>query len=147
MARYKPVLLSKPPRKTPEDDYERLAERIWKRGRGKIKNKADFVSVYTSYLKDVDAKDNKALREAVFGKLQSDHPKVSSSLVSKKERVEVFVEAGKRPSPGEFKFQGFIRGRQVAVRRTKYRRVYASGRVVEPVVYRDRKGRFAKVVR
>lgn len=138
-------------RKTPEDDIDRLAERIWQRGRGRIRNKADFLSVYSAYLYDNQARDNRDLRDAVFGRLRKKHPKVSTVVVTRRDRVEAFREAGMRPAASEFSFVGKVRGKTVYARRGKVRRAYkVKGepyRVVfrEFVVYRDKKGRFVKV--
>ena len=129
-------------RKTLEDDIERLQERIWRRGRGKIKNKADFLAVYRSYLKDNDAKANVALQESVFSNMQSKHKGISSAVTTKKERAKAFVKAGQKPSAAEFDTIGYQKrgGRQVYARRTKYR--YKNREVI---VFRDKKGRFVHV--
>ena len=127
-------------RTTSEEDYQRLAERVWRRGRGKIKNKADFISVYEGYMVNSSVKGDSDLRESVFGSIQKSHSGVSSSIVTKKERVKAFVGAGKKPSAAEFEFPGVQKGRRVYSRRTKFRRG-----VREFTVYRDKKGRFVSV--
>ena len=126
-------------RVTPEDDYDRLAERIWRRGRGKIKNKADFISVYETYMNDSNVKGNAGIRESVFDRVQAKH-KVSSSIVTKKERVDAFREVARKPGSAEFEFLGLSRGRRVYARRTVLVR---GGR--QRVTYRDKKGRFVSV--
>ena len=127
-------------RKTPEDDIDRLAERIWQRGRGKIHNKADFLAVYSSYLKDNQARDNIELSEGAFKSIQRSHKNVSSSVKTKRERMEVFVRAGEKPSPKEFSVVGKSKGRTVFARRTKY---LSKGK--EITIFRDKKGRFVRV--
>ena len=133
-------------RVTPEEDYDRLAERVWQRGGGKIKNKADYMSVYAGYMRDSGQKDNVDLREGVFGRIQKRHD-VSSSIVTKKERVEIFNKAGMRPSDKEFTFLGVSKGKPVYARSTRVRRVLKTGEVRNPVVFRDKKGRFVSVKR
>jgi len=131
-------------RVTPEEDYDRLAERIWQRGRGKIRNKADFISVYAGYMRDSGQRDNAALREGVFGRIQKRHD-VSSSIVTKKDRVDIFNQAGMRPSSAEFSFLGVVKGKPVYARSMRIKRVLKDGSVKSPVVYRDKKGRFVSV--
>jgi len=125
-------------RTTPEDDYDRLAERIWRRGGGRIKNQADFISVFDSYMRESDQKSNKSLIQGVFERIQKKHPKVSSSLFTEKARVEAFVKAGGKPSAAEFNVLRLSKGRRVYARRTKL--VDRWG--IERVVFRDKKGRF-----
>jgi len=127
-------------RKTIEDDYERLAERIHQRGRGKIRNKADFLSVYDSYMKDSGARNNIDLRNKSFNLYKTQHPKVTGSLVSNKERVKVFRQAGSKPSKEEFDIVGRVNGRTTYIRETRIK--LANGRVKR--IYRDTKGRFAR---
>ena len=126
-------------RTTPEDDYDRLAERVWQRGRGKIKNKADFIAVYDTYMKESNIPRDRGVREKVFGRIQRQH-KVSPAIQITKKRLGVFVKAGEKPSPAEFNILGTSKGRRVYVRRTIIKYKGSS-----KTVYRDKKGRFAKV--
>ena len=128
-------------RKTLEDDFERLAERIWQRGRGKIKNKADFIAVYNSYLRESGAKDNIELREKTFNTITKRH-KISPAITTTKERAKVFVKAGNKPSKQEFDTLGTIKGRRVYARETRTKR---NGK--EFRAFRDERGRFVKVKR
>ena len=82
------------PRKTPEEDYERLAERIWLKGRKKIKNKADYLAVYVGYMKDTGKENSKSLREKVWQKLKIKHD-LSDSVRTSEERMKVFNRAGR----------------------------------------------------
>lgn len=130
-------------RVTPEEDFMRLAERVWRYGRGKIRNKADFLGVYNGYMRGSPERNNVELREATFEELQRKH-KVSSSVGTTRKRMRVFSAAGKHVPVVEFEYWGSIKNKgadsshQVKVRRTKL----PSGRVV----YRDRRGRFAKLI-
>jgi len=139
--RYKPVLLESVPRKTLEDDVDRLAERVWGRGHEKIRTKADFNAVYDSYLSGVSAKDNKVLREKVFKSMKRSHRNVSDVLSTTRERVRKYREAGSKPAPGEFRYAAVSGGRSVFARET-----YMVVKGVKKRVYRDRKGRFARAV-
>jgi len=65
---------------------------------------------------------------------------VSSSVKTKRERMEVFVRAGEKPSPKEFSVVGKSKGRTVFARRTKY---LSKGK--EITIFRDKKGRFVRV--
>lgn len=132
-------------RVTPEDDYRRLAERVWRRGKQDglvIKTKADFLSVYQSYMRNAPNRNDESLRDNVFGEVQKRHPGVSSSVKTSKERVEVFYEAGAKPSAAEFNVLGKSGGRTVYARRTVVKFVK---RGVVRVVFRDKKGRFVSV--
>ena len=140
---YKTVMVTKRQKETYDDDIDRLAERIWTRGRGKIKNKADFLSVYNGYMRDTGQLRNKELQEKVFDSIRGTHD-VSSAITTKKERVKVFREAGTKPSPAEFDTAGSVGGKIVKVRLTHYHHKKFNRQVW---VYRDKKGRFAKVVK
>jgi len=126
-------------RVTPEEDIDRLEERIWRRGRGKIETQDDFIQVYSGYLKDSQSKDNSQLRKKVFERMKQKHPQVSNKSGMSKERKDIFLTAGQRASKKEYDTIGFQKGRQVYVRRTKYKK--KDGR--EITIYRDSKGRFA----
>lgn len=129
-------------RKTPEEDVDRLQERIWRRGRGKIKNKADFLSVYYGYMKNSPQKNDVDLQDKVFGNMQQRHKGLSSDIVGKRDRLKLFKRAGKTPSAKEFNTIGYQKkgGRQVYARRTVYK--YKSRQIT---VFRDKKGRFVHV--
>ena len=134
-------------RVTPDEDYDRLAERVWRRAdqKGiKIHNQADFISVFETYMKDSNVKGNTTLRDNVFKKIQARHD-VSSSLFTSKERVEVFVKVAEKPGPKEFTYAGTRKGARVFARRTTYRKVLRDGTVKNPIVFRDKKGRFVSV--
>jgi len=125
---------------TKEEDIDRLAERVWNKGRKNIRNKADYYSVWDGYFKDNVGGDNKELRDRVFEKMQRRHPKVSSSIDTKKDRVKVFREAGSTPLPADFSFRGLSAGRPVSARKT-----WMVVKGVRKVVFRDKLGRFVKV--
>lgn len=131
-------------RTTPEDDIDRLAERVWRRGKGKIQNRADFNRVYDTYMSEKTAHgagSNTELKDSVFKSLQRSHRSVSSSTATTQKRLKVFGEVAKRPSDLEFNVLGKVKGRTVYARATRIKR--KDGR--EPVVYRDRKGHFVSV--
>jgi len=129
-------------RTTDETDYIRLAERIWNRGRGRIRTKADFISVYNIYMKDSTISGNNEVREKVFSKIQSRHKSVSGSLFTTKKRVHAFAKGGAVPSRKEFDELGEQKGRTVQARRTVIK-----FRGVTRYIYRDAKGRFVKRIK
>lgn len=128
---------------TPDEDLDRLAERVWRRGRGKIRNKADFIAVYEGYMGGSNVRGRDDVREGTFEKLAKKHPKVKREVFTKRERVEAFVSAGRKPAPSEFDFPGVIKGRRVFARRTKFKKPGGG----EQTVFRDKKGRFVSVKR
>lgn len=130
-------------RKTPEDDIERLAERVWDRGREKIQDRSDFEAVFLGYMvNEGRASKSKKLRDAVFNKIVELHPgKVfKGRLHANGEREKVFSKLAVKPTQQEFDTFGFVKGRVVKVRQTHY---YAQGR--RRVVFRDIRGRFARI--
>lgn len=136
-------------RATPEDDIDRLAERIWMRGRGKIYNRDDFDAVFDGYLTQGDKRltpeQRTELRNRTFNKLQKRHSGVSSSRgKDTPQRKKLFKSAGRVPSKGEYSHPGKVRGRTVFLRRTII--VYKkTGK--QATVYRDDKGRFGKLLK
>ena len=129
-------------RKTIEDDIDRLEERIWRRGRGKIRNQADFIGVYDSYLKDSSAGLDQKLRNKVFSRMRQKHKGISAKVKINAERMELFELAGTIPSKKEFDIIGSQKGRKVYARRTKFK-----FKDKERTVFRDSKGRFVKAQR
>lgn len=141
-------------RATPEDDVDRLAERIWERGRDKIQSLDDYNGVFASYLtqngQDLSFKQKRTLRLGVLDSLKKNQKGFAKKLKQEKEvqtkkekeaRRELIFEAGRTPTPGEFKHVGRIKNKTVFVRRTSM-----TVKDKLRVVYRDERGRFARFV-
>lgn len=132
---------------TPEDDVNRLAERLWERSRGKMQTRTDFDTVFDTYLtqdgQDLTPRQKRTLRQQVFDSIRRKHKNVKDRRVKNEERERVFEAAAVKPSPKEFDTLGTSGGRRVYARRTILR--FKDG--TQRVVYRDRKGRFVKVTK
>jgi len=129
-------------RKTLEEDIDRLAERVWQRGREKITNRTDFNAVYDSYMTGVPHADK--MKEKVFSKLQARH-KISDSQGRNKARRQVFKQLGVQPprTKKEGPSYSFLartkRNKTVWARKTK---ITVRGK--ERVVLRSVDGRFVR---
>ena len=133
---------------TPEDDYNRLAERIWNRGRGRIRTREDYDAVFSTYMKDSRLHGQTALSvsDRVFRKVERKHGlEKYRGMTRTEDAAQREIALGKlaaMPSKNEFEFRGYSGKRQAYLRRTvfEYR-----GRTV--TVYRDSKGRFGRLVK
>lgn len=130
-------------RATPEDDVNRLAERIWQRGRGKITTIEDFNAVYDSYMtsqgQSLTAEQKGLLKKKVYKRVVTKHH-LDVRHGKNKQRQALFARAGLKPSPAEFSILGRARKRTVYLRRTHY--TTKRGKYV--TAYRDQKGRFGR---
>ena len=135
-------------RTTPEDDINRLAERIWQRGRGKIRNRDDFDAVFDSYLtqggKGLSKQQRQDLKDSTFKKIQKRHSGVSAERgKDTTQRKELFASAGRVPSKEEYSIPGKVGKRTVFLRRTIIT-FKKSGK--QRTVYRDSKGHFGRIL-
>lgn len=135
-------------RTTPEDDIDRLAERVWQRGRGKIRNRDDFDAVFDSYLtqggKGLTKQQRLDLRDSTFSKIQKRHSGVSSERgKDTSQRKELFASAGRVPSREEYVHPGKVGKRTAFLRRTIIT-FKKSGK--QRTVYRDSKGHFGRML-
>ena len=125
---------------TAEEDFNRLAEKIKNRGRGKITSRADFDAVYNSYMREGKIESRRGLRESTWDAYKKLNPNVRGR--ERKENItrsQVFTEFGKIPAKSEFNNEGFSKGRRVLIRQNTKKKKDGVKRV-----YRDKRGRFAK---
>lgn len=135
-------------RVTPAWELDRLAERVWSRGRNRIRSKGDFLAVWDGFFKGGVGGDNVALREDVFERVKRAHPlKVSDSVVASADRVEKFREAGGKPLRQDFSFRATVYVKKDKMVVPVYARAtWVEFRGVRRKVFRDERGRYAKVV-
>lgn len=128
-------------RRTPRtEDTDRLADRVWREGMGRIEDYDSFLSVWNRYMEGEDLNDKQStdLRETVYDILvdkrgMPDRPRDADTRAPSRPKY-----AGQGP-----RLVGFVQGKPVGVRSDKI--VYeAKGDVRERIVYRDTKGRFAR---
>jgi len=131
-------------RVTPEDDFTRLAEKIWTMGRSNITNRTDFNSVYDSFMSDVGHSDK--MKDKVFEKIQQKHKTVKDVRGRNKARSQVFKQFGEQPVRSKkqgIKFNTLaLQGKHGKVVWARKTRVKIRGK--ERVVLRDSKGQFVK---
>jgi len=130
------------PRKTPEEDVDRLAERIWRHGNGNIKDINTFEEVFKSYMPvGLSYKQQQALKKETFKAIRNKHSNVSEKRVTKIPKTEKVLERRK------FVFRGYSKGKLVDATQTYV--VYTNkktGQQKKMIRYRDRKGRFVRKV-
>ena len=117
---------------TPEEDFKRLAERIWSNKRGKIIDEKSFNKEFDNYLEESPkARSDKLLRSKVFSELQNHHTSVK---YGRKSLVKT-----RRATIIRYEFTGFVKGKEVKARESRFK---IKGKTV--LRLRDAKGRFVK---
>lgn len=137
-------------RKTPEEDFERLAERMYnQRFAGQISDRETFEKAWKSYFQGGESLKNKKLKENVFRILKDKYDvfKGDVSLERKQLREDVKAIKGEKTAPSkkikhEFDFVGTERGRVVYARQIK---INFMGK--QAVRFIDEKGRYVSVRR
>ncbi len=121
-------------RTTPEDDVERLSERVWRDAGGTIRDKATFDSAFDSYMDgDLNPKQDKQLRNRTFDKVISNHPSVSRRSIHADARGKDFERDRKTTA------------KRVVTSKRDYKKFGASN--VDLQAYDTRRGEVAKVTR
>lgn len=106
-------------RHTPEDDVNRLAERLYNRSGKKMATSHDFDVMYDAYMTQQGAKLNKeqdtTLRNKVFDRLQKHHKLTRSAGGTNKERDKLLEKAAITPSKSEFSDKGYEGGKLIEI--------------------------------
>lgn len=126
-------------RVTPEDDYVRLAERLWNYSAGSIKDEDTFDRAYDSYMGEFAGK-NKELKKKVFKKLTESHTDVLRTRGTKKRELTRREQVELKQKKYNYDYPAYSKFRVVYARKTS---VTIRGK--KRVVYRDRNGRYARV--
>lgn len=128
-------------RRTPvTDDVERLADRVQREGRGRIKDYDSFIMVWESYMEGEDLNDEQStrLRETVFDLIADDQNIDKDRSPERAEQPSTPKHAGEGP-----RRQGLIGDKVVGVYPDRITLPEGEG---TRVVYRDELGRFARLV-
>ena len=119
-------------RTTPEDDIDRLVERVERHAKGRIKDRGTFDHYFSSYMPgNLSNKQQKTLANNVFNKIRKRNPQISS-------KKKILVQKKKKIATTAYTLRGMSKGRIVDVHQT-----YITIKGKRMVRYRDRKGRFA----
>ena len=122
---------------TTEEDVERLSERVWRHGGYSIRDEDQFKTVFKDYMDgDITGKQEKLMSNTW------DYTAVKHNLPTGKQwRPSKDMDIRSKPKK-DFDFIGTIgkKHKVVRVRKTSYKR---ENKTV--IVYRDEKGRFAKL--
>jgi hypothetical protein len=133
-------------RKTPEDDFERLAERMYsQRFAGQISDKETFDNAWNSYFKGEHPKASlkKRVFETLVDKYDVSPERVSPERKELRKAVKkVKKEKISRAKPDEFEFIGRQRGRVAYARRIE---IIFMGKTA--VRFIDAKGHYVSVRR
>lgn len=138
---------------TPEEDVNRLAERVFRDSGQNIQDKEMFDLAFNDYMSDIDMseKQDTVLRKKVFDKMRSSHPEISSQSFFKKaggksfvkdrertaKRVVTDIKVYKKRGARKVDLQGYDtkKGRIVKLKRQVKVRFDIPGRVKERIVY------------
>lgn len=121
---------------TPEEDVDRLSERVWNWAHGNIADKEDFDAVFDDYMGEMNHKQETKLRSEVWEKLSG-----KRRLRQKPKRRHKVRKTEKRPTH-KFKSVGKVK-RKVVYARRDY--VFIKGK--KRTIFRDKQGRFVSTKR
>ena len=130
-------------RETPEEDVERLAEKIWNESKGDIADIDSFNEYFDEYMGDLKGDTGTKLRKKVFTKVMDEHKSVVAERLKPK--------AGRPPKEAEILEDKRVKPKFIYLRYVKHKIVYAKKekliykikkKEITRVIYRDRLGRF-----
>ena len=133
-------------RVTPEDDVERLAERIWNEYGNEIEDIDSFNKYFNKYMGTMNEKQESKLRKSVFKKVSEEHKSVVEERLHPK--------AGRTPKEAGILEDKRKKREYTHLRYVKNKVVYASEETltyklktkkITRIIYRDRFGRFTSI--
>lgn len=126
-------------RETPEEDVERLAEKIYNEARGKIIDEDNFDEQFNKYMGTIKGATGTKLRKKVFENMIETHPLITPKITPtpKKEVKKLPIE---RVKP-KFQYLRYVKNKIVYARKETL--IYKiKKKEITRLIYRDRFGRF-----
>ena len=130
-------------RETPEEDVERLAEKIYNESRGNIVDIDSFNEQFDEYMGELKGNTGTTLRKKVFTKMIDEHKSIVAERLHPKKgrpKKETEILEDKRVKP-KFVYLRYSKNKVVYAREEKL--VYKiKKKEIKRIIYRDRFGRF-----
>ena len=130
-------------RETPEEDIERLSERIWNEYGAEIEDIDSFNKYFNKYMGTMSEKQKSKLRVSVFKEISEEHKSVVREVLKPKKgrpKTETEILEDKRVKP-KFTYLRYSKNKVVYAREDKVTYKIKKKEIIR-TIYRDRFGRF-----